>query len=117
MKKTWKKLIFTALFSALLLENPALPLKEAVSLTAEAATPALSRSAFRLTRGKTRILRLKNASGTVRWTSSNKAVATVTSKGVVKGIKAGSAFIKACYKGKTYKCAVVWKPRNYPPPR
>lgn len=46
MKKTWKKLIFTALFSALLLENPALPLKEAVSLTAEAATPALSRSAF-----------------------------------------------------------------------
>lgn len=32
MKKTWKKLIFTALFSALLLENPALPLKEAVSL-------------------------------------------------------------------------------------
>ena len=50
MKKTWKKLIFTALFSALLLENPALPLKEAVSLTAEAATPALSRSAFRLHR-------------------------------------------------------------------
>lgn len=86
MKKTWKKLIFTALFSALLLENPALPLKEAVSLTAEAATPALSRSGFRLTRGKTRILRLKNASGTVRWTSSNKAVATVTSKGVVKGL-------------------------------
>lgn len=39
MKKTWKKLIFTALFSSLLLENPALPLKEAVSLTAEAATP------------------------------------------------------------------------------
>lgn len=107
MKKTWKKLIFTALFSSLLLENPALPLKEAVSLTAEAATPALSLSAFRLTRGKTRILRLKNASGTVRWTSSNKAVATVTSKGVVKGIKAGSAFIKAYYKGKTYKCAVV----------
>ena len=107
MKKTWKKLIFTALFSALLLENPALPLKEAVSLTAEAATPALSLSAFRLTRGKMRILRLKNASGTVRWTSSNKAVATVTSKGVVKGIKAGSAFIKAYYKGKTYKCVVV----------
>lgn len=80
-------------------------------------TPALSRSAFRLTRGKTRILRLKNASGTVRWTSSNKAVATVTSKGVVKGIKAGSAFIKAYYKGKTYKCAVVVEPRNYPPPR
>lgn len=87
--------------------KPGPSFEEAVSLTAEAATPALSRSAFRLTRGKTRILRLKNASGTVRWTSSNKAVATVTSKGVVKGIKAGSAFIKACYKGKTYKCAVV----------
>ena len=117
MKKTWKKLIFTALFSALLLENPALPLKEAVSLTAEAATPALSRSAFRLTRGKTRILRLKNASGTVRWTSSNKAVATVTSKGVVKASKQEAPSSRPITREKPINVRSLWKPRNYPPPR
>ncbi|MFQ9394673.1 MAG: Ig-like domain-containing protein [Lachnospiraceae bacterium] len=55
-------------------------------------------------------MRLKNASGTVRWTSSNKAVATVTSKGVVKGIKAGSAFIKAYYKEKPINVRSLWKP-------
>ena len=35
------------------------------------------------------------AQDTVKWTSSNKKIATVTSKGVVKGLKKGTATITA----------------------
>lgn len=38
------------------------------------------------------------ASKSVKWTTSNKKVATVTSKGVVKGVKAGKATITATSK-------------------
>ncbi|MBQ6843312.1 MAG: Ig-like domain-containing protein [Agathobacter sp.] len=42
------------------------------------------------------------------WTSSNKKIATVTSKGVVKGIKAGKATITVKMKsGATAKCTVT----------
>jgi uncharacterized protein YjdB len=35
------------------------------------------------------------AKKTVKWTTSNKSIATVSAKGVVKGVKAGSATVKA----------------------
>ena len=54
--KNMEKTDFSPPFSPLLLENPALPLKEAVSLTAEAAA-ASSFPLSRLTRGKMRILK------------------------------------------------------------
>jgi uncharacterized protein YjdB len=45
---------------------------------------------------------------TVKWTTSNKRVATVSSKGVVKGVKKGRAVITATtWNGKTVKCAVT----------
>lgn len=40
----------------------------------------------------------------VKWYSSNKKVATVTKKGLVKTRRSGKVTIKAKYKGKTYKC-------------
>ena len=44
---------------------------------------------------------------TVTWTTSNKAVATVNSKGVVTGLKKGKAVITATtWNGKTAKCTV-----------
>lgn len=47
----------------------------------------------------------------VTWTSSNKKIATVTSKGKVKGVKKGSCTITAKDKStkKTYKCKVTVK--------
>ncbi len=45
-------------------------------------------------------------SGKVTWTSSNKKVATVSSKGVIKGVKKGTATITAKAGKKTYKCTV-----------
>ncbi len=45
---------------------------------------------------------------TVKWTSSNKKVATVGKNGKVKGIKKGKATITATtWNGKTVKCSVI----------
>jgi uncharacterized protein YjdB len=43
----------------------------------------------------------------VKWTSSNKKIATVTSKGVVKGIKGGKVTITATtWNGKKSRCTI-----------
>lgn len=52
---------------------------------------------------------LYGAKGTVKWSTSNKRIATVSSNGVVKGISNGTATIYAKNGGKTYKCKVVVK--------
>ena len=60
----------------------------------------ISKTSLTVTRGKTAALKVtvspSNANNkTLKWTTSNKAVATVTSRGVVKGIKKGTATITA----------------------
>lgn len=45
----------------------------------------------------------------VTWKTSNKAIATVNSKGTVKGIKAGSATISATFGGRVLKCKITVK--------
>lgn len=50
-------------------------------------------------------LQLKNATAkNVKWKTSNKAVATVNSKGRITAKKIGQCYIIATYKGKQYKC-------------
>ena len=56
--------------------------------------------------GKTYKLKLKGTKKKVKWSTSNKKVATVSSKGVVKGKKAGKATITAKVGKKKYKCKV-----------
>lgn len=107
MKKIWKKAVLAALSVTFLLGCPSVFLPEGSVLQVQAATPALSASSFRLIKGCTRTLKLKNASGTVKWASVNRSIATVTSQGVVKGIKAGKTTIKATCKGKSYRCTVI----------
>ena len=52
---------------------------------------------------------------TVKWSSSDKKIATVSSSGVVKGIKAGKVTITAkTSNGKKAKCAVTVKAVNAP---
>lgn len=48
----------------------------------------------------------KNNKG-VSWKSSNKKIATVSKKGVVKGKKGGTTTITAKYKKKKYKCKIT----------
>ena len=61
--------------------------------------------------GKTVQLSLSNTTLKPKWSTTKKSVATVSSGGTVKGIKAGTATITAKLDGKTYTCKVkVEKP-------
>lgn len=59
--------------------------------------------------GKTVTLKLKNNKKKVKWTTSNKKIATVNKKGKVKGKKAGKVTITAKVGKKKYKCKVTVK--------
>lgn len=72
-------------------------------------TPKLSKSSLSLTKGKTATLKVSGTSQKITWKSSNKKIATVTSKGVVKGIKTGSCKITASIGKKIYSCKVTVK--------
>lgn len=61
--------------------------------------------------GESYQLKLKNTSGKykVKWSSNNKAVASVSSKGKVKAKKKGTAKIIANYRNKKYSCDITVK--------
>lgn len=71
---------------------------------------SLVKSSATIKKGKTTTIRSKAApAGKVTYTSSNKKVATVNSKGVVKGIKKGKATITVKCNGITKKFVVTVK--------
>lgn len=77
------------------------------------AEPALNMSKATLTKKKgashTVQLKMQWVKGTVKWSSSNKKVATVDAKGKVTAKKKGTAKISAKVGGKTYKCKITVK--------
>lgn len=76
--------------------------------------PALSKKKVTLSVGGKVVLKLKNWKGRVSWSSSQKSVATVSSKGAVRGKKKGKARITAKAGGKKYVCQVtVGSPSGY----
>lgn len=76
-------------------------------IPSSAATPKLSKSSVTLTKGYCTTLSVSNASGTVKWSTGNKSVATVSSKGKVSGKGPGTTYIYAKVSGKTLKCKVT----------
>ncbi len=76
---------------------------------AYAATVKLTKKALTLETGKTSTLKITGTSAKVTWSSSNKAVATVSTKGVVSAKKAGTATITATVNKKKYTCKVTVK--------
>lgn len=60
-------------------------------------------------KGKKITLSIKNGHGKTKWVSSNKKIATVSSKGVVKGIKKGKVTITATNNGKQIKKKITVK--------
>lgn len=81
-------------------------------VVAEAATVKLSATKKTVYYGSSVTLKVQNTKKTVKWSTSNKNVATVTSKGKVTGKGLGTAYIYAKVSGKTYKCKVTVKDRN-----
>lgn len=79
----------------------------AVSVSAASAS-GINRKTAQITAGKTVQLSVKDK-GKVTWSTSRKAVATVTTKGKVTGKKAGTATITAKVGKKKYTCKVTVK--------
>lgn len=70
----------------------------------------VSKTTLSVKKGKTTTIKATAMpAGKITYTSSNKKVATVTSKGVVKGIKKGKATITVKANGKTIKVKVTVK--------
>ena len=85
-----------------------------MAFTVFAADLALNSEATTIYKGQTVTLKAsyegKNVKATsAKWKTSNKKIATVTKKGVVKGVKAGKATITCTYKNVKAKCVVTVK--------
>ena len=76
-----------------------------ISVNAQAAVKISKKNAT-LIKGQSITLKVTGTTQKVKWTSSKKAVATVTQKGVVKAKAKGTATISAKVGQKTYKCKV-----------
>lgn len=85
-------------------------LKATYTLTVKNPTFTLTKSSATIAKGKTTTIRSKaTPASKVTYTSSNKKVATVSSKGVVKGIRKGKATITVKCNGITKKFVVTVK--------
>ena len=79
------------------------------SAMAFAATVSINKTSAVIAVGNTQTLQLKNVkkSGKIIWKTSNSTVATVSRKGVVKGVSEGKAKITGKYNGKSYSCKIT----------
>lgn len=81
----------------------------AIPANTYAATPKLNKSSATIYVGQSLTLQLYNTKSKVKWSSSKKSVATVSSKGIVKSKKAGTVHITAKVGKKKYTCKVTVK--------
>lgn len=73
-------------------------------------SPKLNKTSIAIQKGKTYQLKMQNTKQKYKWSSKNKSIATVTSKGKVTGKKTGTTYICAkSASGKTFKCKVTVK--------
>lgn len=74
-----------------------------------AATVKLTKTKITIDEGKTFLLKVTGTTKPVKWATTNKKVATVSSKGIVTGVSAGTANITATVSSKKYTCKVTVK--------
>lgn len=78
-----------------------------------AKTVKLNKQSATIYVGKTLQLKVKNTKKKIKWYTSNKKVATVSSKGKVTARKPGKVTITAKVNGKKYNCKITVKKRTY----
>ncbi len=78
-------------------------------------TPKLSKTSLKINVGKTARLKITGTKQKIKWSSSNKKIATVNSSGKITAKKAGTCYVKATISNKTYKCKITVKKANTPP--
>lgn len=108
-----KRMCALLMVALLLVSSLGIPATQ-VSAATKAKGFTLNKTSLALMKGKTTTLKASNNTkekGEIVWSSSNQKIATVTSKGVVKGIKNGTATITAKMKGSDKKaiCKVTVK--------
>lgn len=103
MKKTRTSKIISLFLCCFLAASLAFPVH------ASAASPKLNHEKITLCRYHSVQLKLNKAPGKVTWKSSDKNVATVTKKGKVTAVSAGTTSITAKCNKKTYQCKVTVK--------
>ncbi len=103
-KKVVLLMLCFALLQTIFYNFPAMEQK----ITAEAASKIkLNKKTLYITKGQTAQLEISGTKKKVKWSTSNKKIATVTSKGKVKGVKKGNAKVTATVDGKKYVCKVI----------
>lgn len=105
--KTCKKKIALGLSLVLVTASIAVP-----STESQAAKMKLNRSSATIKVGKKVTLKVKGTKKKVKWTTSKKAIASVSSKGVVTGKKVGMATITAKVGKKKFRCKVRVKAKK-----
>ena len=103
MKKVFKVL---AVMLILAIAAPIITPIADTAITAQAATVKLNKTKLNLDVGEVSTLKITGTKKTVKWTSSNKKIATINKEGKVKGIKRGTATITAEVAGKKYTSKV-----------
>ena len=109
MKKLKKLLSITLLTLSVVSSSIPIQNFSGTNEVAQAASIKLSKSSLTLYVGKSATLKVTGTKSKAKWSSSNKSVATVSSKGKVIANMAGTATISAKVGKKTLKCKVVVK--------
>ena len=107
MKLFKKVLLAIIVVSSLIYILPAvMPIDES-GYVVSAASVKISKTKYKMNKGEKFTLKVTGTKKTVKWSSSNKKVATVNSKGKVTAKKKGTVTITAKVGSKKYKCKIT----------
>ena len=108
--KLLRKILITILISlSLVVIIPTMVPGLPIANTVEAAKITISNTKKTLYVGKSFTLKIRGTKKEVKWSSSNKKIATVNTKGKVSAKKKGTATITAKVGNKKYRCKITVK--------